>query len=309
VKSKLHTIFLTAVLSVCSYLSSTAQASSFEIDRNTTIVGTPRSVLSKFEDTIYSLALKYKVGAAAFTGANPDVDPLLPGEGIPLQLPGQYILPAVEREGIVVNLPEMRLYYFPRGENTVHIYPVGIGRQGWETPTMNAAITSITENPVWTPPESIHQEYRAAGLTLPERVASGPDNPLGKFALRVGHTSYLIHGTNKPAGVGLRVSHGCIRLYPDHIAELAANVDVDTPVNIINQPIKLGRIDGTLHIQANRPADGVAGPATDDIKRFMKLAETTLSAAELESVKNVMLDAFNDGSLYSGLVIPVRSVR
>ena len=119
----------------------------------------------------------------------------------------------------------------------------------------------------------------------------------------------MIHGTNKPAGVGLRVSHGCIRLYPEHIAELAANVDVDTPVNIINQPIKLGRIDGALHIQANRPVDGVARSATDDIMRFMKFAETTLSSAELESVKNAMLDAFNDRSLYSGLVIPVKNVR
>ena len=299
----------TGVLCICSCLSWSSFAGNYAINSHTTIVGSPRSVLSKFEDTIYSLALKHEVGAAAFTVANPDIDPLLPGEGVVLQLPGQFILPAVERRGIVVNLPEMRLYYYPENGNTVHIYPVGIGRQGWETPVFSAAITSVTENPVWTPPESIHQEYRAAGLSLPQQVTAGPDNPLGRYAMRVGRTSYLIHGTNKPEGVGLRVSHGCIRLYPDHIAELAAMISVDTPVNIISQPIKPGRSNGALFIQASRPSGGTSGNVSDDLQRFMQHAESTLSDVELESVKHTMLSAIDDGSLYSGLVIPVISVR
>jgi len=307
--TQLHAALRAGVILILCCASFSAYGVSFEIDSSTTIVGTSRTVLSKYEDTLYSLALEYQVGAAAFTGANPDIDPLLPGEGVLLQLPGQYILPSVKREGIVINLPEMRLYYFPEGENKVHIYPVGIGRQGWETPLFKASVTSVTKDPVWIPPESIHREFRAAGLSLPEQVAAGPENPLGGYAMRIGHTSYLIHGTNKPEGVGLRVSHGCIRLYPNHIAELAAMISVNTPVSIINQPIKMGRVDGELFIQANTPIAGPAYQNTSDLKSFMQLAETTLTRTELVSIKQTMLSAIDAGNLYSGLLIPVRSTH
>ena len=253
-------VFVCALLSGISFSS---YANSYAIDDQTTVVGSQGVVLSKHDDTLYSLALQHQIGAAAFADANPDVDPLLPGEGVVLALPGLHILPEVEREGIVINLPEMRLYYFPEDEDSVTIYPVGIGRQGWETPVMQSVVTSITEDPVWTPPESIHKEYRAAGMSLPERVAAGPDNPLGKYAIRIGDTSYLIHGTNSPEGVGLRVSHGCIRLYSDHIAELASRVKVGTSVRIINQSIKLDRINGAPVIQAHRPLPGGVGDGVD----------------------------------------------
>lgn len=279
---------------------------SYEIGEHTSIVGTNAEVISKYEDTVYSLALKHEVGAGSFASANPDVNPSFPGEGVALTLPGQYILPAVEREGIVINLPEMRLYYFPPGENTVHIYPVGIGRQGWETPVMESVITSITENPVWSPPESIHREYIAAGLTLPRQVEAGPENPLGKYALRIGHTSYLIHGTNNPEGVGLRVSHGCIRLYSDHIAELSSMISVDTPVRIINQPVKFGRIGNRLFLQAHEPVRQSKNEYSDDLAEFIKLAESALTKSELDSVKQVMLQKLQNGILYTGLTIPVQ---
>jgi len=280
-------------------------AHSYAIDEQSTIVGTPATVLSKYEDSIYSLAVQHRVGAVAFANANADIDPSLPGEGVSLVLPTQYILPNVKREGIVINLPEMRLYYFPRGKDIVHIYPVGIGRQGWETPVMASVISSISKNPVWTPPESIHKEYREAGLELPRKVKAGPDNPLGEFALRVGSTSYLIHGTNNPSGVGLRVSHGCIRLYAAHIAELSALISVDTPVNIINQPIKLGRIGGALFLQAHEPIRSSGNTYSFDFRSFIDVAESTLTTAELEQVKHTMLDELSQGSLFSGLAIPV----
>lgn len=282
-------------------------ADSYAIDNESNIVGTPSNVLSKYEDTIYSLAVRHEVGAAAFANANPDIDPLLPGEGVSLKLPTQYVLPDVKREGIVINLPEMRLYYFPPGKDIVYVYPVGVGRQGWETPVMQSVISSISRDPVWTPPESIHKEYREAGLTLPRQVQAGPDNPLGEFALRVGDTSYLIHGTNNPSGVGLRVSHGCIRLYAEHIAELSAMVTVNTPVNIINQPIKLGRIGNKLFLQAHEPIRSLKTEYSFDYRRFIDLAESTLTQAELERVKRIMLDEFSHGDLFSGLTVLVIS--
>jgi len=303
-----RTLLQTFVFSIALFVSLPIYANRYTIDANTTVVGTPASVLAKHQDTVYSLAVKYSVGAAAFANANPDVDPLLPGEGVLLHLPQQIILPAVKRVGIVVNLAEMRLYYFPPGESAVYIYPVGIGRQGWETPVMQSVISSIKKNPVWTPPASIHEEYQAAGLSLPRRVEAGPDNPLGEFALRIGNTNYLIHGTNRPEGVGLRVSHGCIRLYADHISELSAMISLDTPVNIINEPIKLGRRGDAIYVQAYKTvisADRISSvsESKDALAAFKTLAESTLTVVELESVKRAIKEALTDGSLYTGLVL------
>jgi len=300
------TVLRAAVISAVLCAPGLSNSASYEIGEHVTIVGANAEIIAKHEDTVYSLALKYEVGAGSFASANPDVNPSFPGEGVALTLPGQFILPAVKREGIVINLPEMRLYYFPPGGTTVHVYPVGIGRQGWETPVMSSVITSITENPVWTPPESIHREYIAAGLALPRQVEAGAANPLGKYALRIGHTSYLIHGTNNPEGVGLRVSHGCIRLYSEHIAELSSMISVDTPVRIINQPVKFGRMGNTLYVQAHEPVRQSKNQYSGDLVEFMRLAESTLTKSELDSVKRVMLQKLKNGSLYTGLAMPVR---
>jgi len=277
-----------------------AVGAEYTLSSETAVVGRPTVVLSKIEDTLYSLAQRYKFGASALIDANPDTDAWMPGAGQSLMLPSQYILPDVPRKGIVVNLPEMRLYYFPAHKNSVHIYPIGIGRQGWQTPLMDSFVSSIDEDPVWTPPVSIRQEYAKAGLVLPPRVEAGPHNPLGEFSLRIGDTSYLIHGTNKPEGVGLRVSHGCIRLYPSHIRELASLITIGMPVRVVNQPIKYARIEGDLYIQAHQPLGDTDNGPMDGMKGFISNVEKKLTSVELHALRQYLRKASNEGSLYTG---------
>jgi L,D-transpeptidase ErfK/SrfK len=169
-------------------------------------------------------------------------------------VPTQFILPSGKREGIVVNLAELRLYYFPANSNLVYTYPVGIGRTGWVTPVGTTRVADKVVNPTWRPPESIRQEQAALGRALPEVVPAGPANPLGTHAMRLAlNGSYLIHGTNSPAGVGRRTSHGCIRMYEEDVAQLFSMVPVGTPVRIIHEPYKAGWSNGQLYVEAHKP--------------------------------------------------------
>ncbi len=217
------------------------------------IVGETLQVQTRYEDTFSDIARLNDLGYAELAESNPGVDPWLPGEGTTIVLPMRYILPPGPREGIVINLAELRLYYYPKGEERVITHPLGIGREGWSTPTGNARITRKKQNPTWRPPESIRKEHEEKGDPLPAVVKPGPDNPLGQHALYLSMAGYLIHGTNKPYGVGMRVSHGCIRLYPEDIASLFEQVPVNTPVRIINRPYKAGWEDGRLFVEAHPP--------------------------------------------------------
>jgi L,D-transpeptidase ErfK/SrfK len=168
-------------------------------------------------------------------------------------VPRQFILPSV-REGIVINLAELRLYYFPPGESVVMTYPIGIGRVGWETPTGTTQVIQKTANPDWRPTQAIREEtWRRDGIILPDVVPAGPNNPLGQYALRLGFHQYLIHGTNMPQGVGRRVSSGCIRMHNRDVEELFDLVSVGTKVTIINQPYKVGWQGRKLFIESHRP--------------------------------------------------------
>ncbi len=219
------------------------------------VVGALGLASTEHEDTLSDLARAYNMGFWELRLANPAVDAWLPGEGTEVVVPSQYILPKAPREGIVVNVPEMRLYYYPRpkaGEARVVItHPISVGRQDWSTPQVLTKVTSKQKGPAWYPPESIRAEHAADGDPLPKVVRPGPDNPLGEYALRLGISGYLIHGTNKPYGIGMRVTHGCLRLYPRDIASLFAQVKVGTPVRILNQPYKLGRINGLVYFEAH----------------------------------------------------------
>ncbi len=288
-----------------AFISQYAVANTYTINAADQLIGNSESVLSQFDDSLYSIALKHRVGADALANANPDINPVFPGVGAELRLPMQHILPAVDRTGIVINLPEMRLYYFSPDASSVSVYPVGIGRQGWETPLMNSAVSSIVKNPNWTPPASIQQEYRDAGLKLPDVVPAGPENPLGEYAIRIGQTSYLIHGTNNPKGVGLRVSHGCIRLYPEHIEALATELHPGTSVRVVNQPVKLARHGGLLYVQGHPPIVGANYNNSKAMVDFMAHAERVLNPVELASLKRVMREALTNGDLYSGVPLPV----
>lgn len=226
-------------------------------DENTDVIGAVQVVVARQEDTLPDFARRYGLGHDEIVAANPGVDPWLPGSGTRVVLPTQFVLPDAPREGIVVNLASLRLFYFPKRQEgepqTVVTHPIGIGREGWRTPLGRMRIAQKTENPTWTPPASVRREHAKQGEILPAVVKAGPDNPLGAHAMRLSRPSYLFHGTNKPFGVGMRVSHGCIRLYPEDIAELFQEVPVGTKVNIVNQPYLAGWKNGELFLEAHPP--------------------------------------------------------
>lgn len=207
-------------------------------------------------ETLAEIAKQYDVGFLSLMAANKGVDPFLPKAGYVLTIPTQIILPQVEREGVVINLAELRLYYFEPDSGLVHIFPVGIGRVGRDTPEMSTTISQKRPNPTWTPPLSIRKEYLAKGIELPAVVPAGPENPLGEYALRLayGAGDYLIHGTNKDFGIGLRVSSGCIRMEPKDIDWLFPKVSLGEKVRVINEPIKISlEPDRSVFIEAHEP--------------------------------------------------------
>ena len=227
----------------------------FELESlNTDLVGRLQVTRATHEDTFTDLARRFNVGYEELVRANPGVDPWLPGEGREIVLPTLHLLPNAPREGIVINLAAMRLYYFPRtskGEKpVVYTFPIGIGRVGWATPEGMTSVVRMARNPSWRPGPGVRAEHAENGEVLPAVVPPGPDNPLGSRALYLGWPSYLIHGTNKPAGVGLRSSHGCIRLFPEDVELLFDLVKPGIKVTVVNQPFVFGWHEGQLHLQA-----------------------------------------------------------
>ncbi len=217
------------------------------------VVGQIQVIKAKYEDTFAALGETHDLGYLELVAANPGVDPWLPGEGTDIILPTRHILPPGPREGIVINLPEYRLYYYPKGENVVHTFPLGIGREGWGSPVGNTRITTMISNPAWYPPQSIRDEHAADGDPLPKVVPPGPDNPLGPYKMNLALPGYLIHGSNKKFGIGMRVSHGCFRMLNHNVLELAGLVKVGTSVRIIDEPYKFGISQGTIYLEAHTP--------------------------------------------------------
>ncbi|THG84512.1 hypothetical protein E5198_05540 [Pseudomonas sp. A-1] len=228
------------------------------------VVGQVRVIKAKYEDTFADIATANDLGYLEMVAANPGVDPWLPGVGTEIILPTRYILPPGPREGIVINLAEYRMYYFPKGQNVVHTYPLGIGREGWGSPIANTTITAKMPNPTWTPPASIRAEHAAEGDILPAVVPAGPDNPLGPFKFTLGTPGYLIHGSNKKFGIGMRVSHGCFRMLNNNVLELAKMAPVGTSVRIINEPYKFGVAGGKVYLEAHTPLDDHGEPSVVD---------------------------------------------
>jgi len=250
-----HIVWLMTALA-----ASTALAHSFPLpSRSDEVIGALSTVTAKREETLLDIARRFDVGQQEILMANPAVDRWLPADGAKVTLPTAYILPRAGRRGLVLNVPEMRLYYYPprsRGRPAVvHSFPVSIGRIEWSTPVAQTQIVEKAENPSWRPPASIVAERESDGNPLPELIPPGPDNPLGEFALRLGLPGYLIHGTNKPYGVGMRVTHGCVRMYPEDIEFLYPLVPVGTPVAIVNEPIKLGWQGDRLYIEIHPPLE------------------------------------------------------
>lgn len=207
--------------------------------------------------SLEAIAATHKIGLLAMLEANPGTDPYLPQAGAVLTIPTQMLLPDTPRKGIVINLAELRLYYYPKNENKVIVYPIGIGQLGRNTPVMTTSIIQKITNPTWTPTPNIRKRYLAEqGITLPAVVPAGPDNPMGLFALRMaaGKGTYLIHGTNANFGIGMRVSSGCIRLRPDDIQTLFNTVPMGTRVQVVNDAVKVSiEPDGKRYIEVHQP--------------------------------------------------------
>jgi L,D-transpeptidase ErfK/SrfK len=225
-----------------------------EIDSGSDIVGYVQQTIVGKEDTLPDIARRFDVGYEEMLTANPGVDPWLPGVGRAVVVPTQFVLPAAPHEGVVVNVAAMRIFYYPphkKGEpQVVFTHPIGIGKVGWKTPEGTTKIISRQKDPVWVVPKSVRDEHAEDGEKLPAQVPAGPDNPLGQYMFRLGWPSYLIHGTNKPYGVGMRSSHGCMRLYPEDIAVFFDLIPIGTKVTVVNQPYLFGWRDGILYLQA-----------------------------------------------------------
>ena len=254
-------------------VSTCAWAAVYELPADSSVVvGTDSRIKVSYQDTLLDIARRYGLGYPEIVRANPGVDIWLPGEGREILLPGRRILPPTPHDGIVVNLPEHRLYYYPkpmRGKKRVVItYPVSIGRMDWHSPLGQTWIIAKERHPNWYPPESIRKEHAARGDPLPKVVPPGPKNPLGEYKMRlaVGDGTYEIHGTNNPVAVGLAVTHGCIRMYPEDVATLFASVPIGTKVWLINEPVKVAYADSKLLIEVHPPVDGEGQTAEPDLE-------------------------------------------
>jgi L,D-transpeptidase ErfK/SrfK len=215
------------------------------------MIGEVRHHIARHEDTLLDLARDNGLGYVEMIAANPGVDPWVPGIGAQVVLPTAHLLPAGPREGILLNVVDQRLYYFPPDGKPVESYPVGTSREAWDTPLGTTKIVRKQADPTWYVPESIRKE----DPSLPAVVPPGPDNPLGHHAFYLGWPAYLIHGTNRPYGVGRRVSRGCVRMYPEDIEELFPRVAIETMVTVVKQEMKIGWHKGELMLEVHPNLD------------------------------------------------------
>lgn len=249
----------------------------FEIDHEQDdLIGVIQVTKASKEDTLSDIARRFNVGYEEIVRANPKVDPWLPGEGREIIVPTQQLLPNAPREGVVINVAAMRLYYFPKREpgqkQVVYTHPIGIGKVGWATPEGTTRVVRKAKDPTWRPGPGVRAEHKKNGEILPAVVPPGPDNPLGTRAMYLGWPQYLIHGTNKPYGVGLRSSHGCIRMYPEDVEMIYEYVQTGERVTVVNQPFVFGWHEGQLYLQAFDVLE-------DDPRNWQKAQKSLLSRA------------------------------
>lgn len=289
----------------------------FKIADDDKVIGEIQVTRSTMEDTLSDIARRFNLGYEELVRANPGVDPWVPGEGTEIVLPTQFVLPDAPREGLVVNLAALRVFYFPKrqaGEQqTVITHPIGIGKVGWTTPEGVTKVVSKRKDPTWTPPASVRKEHAERGDPLPKVVPAGPDNPLGAFAMNLGWPGYLIHGTNKPYGVGMRSSHGCLRFYPEDIAVLFKDMVIGTKVHVVNQRLTYGWHDGKLYVQVMPPSEEeLAKQKTPDAANQILSAAMTEQILQLAKQHAVTVDIEQVKQLaqqQTGVTTPVSSAQ
>lgn len=298
---------LFVLLSLLFSLSAEVSAESYPLPAaGNQLVGEIQYVEIRAEETLLDIARRYNLGYNEITAANPGVDPWLPREGTSIQLPTRFVLPAKPWEGVVVNISEMRLYYFPPPQNgetpKVITHPIGIGREGRATPVGKFQVMMKIENPNWTMPVDVHADLQAEGIHKARLVPPGPDNPLGDYAMMLNSDGIFIHGTNKPYSIGMRVSLGCLRLYPEDINQLVWLVPKGTAVRIIDEPYKFGKENGVLFMEAHAPIPRDGAEAVTNL--------TPVVAAVVESEVGTLYPAQWDyiialAARHTGVPIPI----
>jgi len=253
-----YIIIFAAVLAMS--VSEAVNAASFPLPTDgDNIVGDIQVItIANPDTTLLDIARDYDLGFEEITRVNPDVPVWVPKLGRRVIIPTEFILPPGPQEGVVVNIPQRRLFYFPKPapqqQAQVITFPISIAREGWRTPLGQSRIVAKHRDPSWFVPKSILEEHRSDGETeFPTYFPPGPDNPMGMLALETGFPGIYIHGTNMPWGVGMRTSHGCLHLYPEDAAQLFPIIPVGTPVRIIDEPITIGVRDGTLYLSSSKP--------------------------------------------------------
>lgn len=272
---------LAAALAGLAALPAAANAETYRINEGDSVIGTPFYVKTDAEHTLLDIGRFYGSGYDEMKQANPSVDMWVPGDNQDVLVPDFHVLPDAPRDGLVMNLAEKRLYYY-HSPTEVEVFSVGIGREGWETPVGTYSVIEKIKDPTWTPPASIRREYEKRGETLPPVVPAGPDNPLGAYAMRLSNPSYLIHGTNKPWGVGMPVSSGCTRMYPEDIEALFPKVKTGTQVRIVDQPYKVGWRGDQLFLEVNLlDGQSAASPQTVIPSKYANADDVTVDWNEV----------------------------
>ena len=289
---KLRSLLL-AFVAVASFCK-TASAVTYPLPTNGSRLVGQNQVITIPEGSTAPLeeyAAQYQMGLSNMLEANPGIDPYLPKAGTILNIPQQLILPDTVHEGIVINSAEMRLYYYPKGTNTVIVLPIGIGQLGKDTPiNWTTKVERKKAGPTWTPTAKMHAEYAAAGTPLPAVVPAGPDNPMGLYALYIGNL-YAIHGTNANFGIGLRVSHGCVRLRNEDIKFLFDNVPVGTRVQFIDEPVKATtEPDGSRYIEVHNPLSTTEAQFNSDEIVPIKLTSSVQKVTAQSDVDTTVVD-------------------
>jgi L,D-transpeptidase ErfK/SrfK len=277
-ESRWISFVLTSVTVGLALRSELSSATVFELPADgSAVIGTDSTLTTHYKDTLLDIARQYSLGYDEIIRANPGVDMWIPGEGTEITLPGRRILPLGPHEGVIVNLPEHRLYYFPatkqNEKRVVLTYPVSIGKLGKNTPLGLTRVIAKVAHPSWYPTASIRKEHIDAGDPLPAVVGPGPDNPLGDYKIRLGFGdgTYEIHGTNNPTAVGLAITHGCIRMYPEDVASFFPKLPVGTKVRLINVPVKVTWVDGELLLEAHPPVNAQGDSFEPNVDQFSDL--------------------------------------
>ena len=287
------------------HLEENIERNEFSVAKGDDVIGRLAFISLEKGDTLPDIARHFSLGINGVSAANPGVDIWVPEAGERIMLPLSFILPDAPRKGIVINLAAMRLFQFKGDSESLAVltYPVGVGTEERPSPTGQMYVERKVTRPTWHVPASIAADHRKKGDPLPAEVLPGPQNPLGEYALYLSKSSYLIHGTNKPASIGLRATNGCIRLYPEDIKKLYENTPVKTPVRIVNQPYLIGQRNGVVYMEVHAPPEDLDAVEFDKIyAKLRNIEKESGRTLDWSKVKKVLAEA-------RGIPVPIFEIR